>query len=218
MVANKKLENGIDPAELLTGRGPGQSRVQFAAGQTLYPQGDHADALFYIERGWVKISVVTPGGKEAVVGLHGKGDFFGLGGFTGRRLGTAAALTDGAAIRITADALTHMMRQAPGFAQTFTAYLTRQHLRDQEDLVDHLTASAERRLARTLVRLAEIKEDDARRVPFHINQSMLAEMVGTTRPRINFFINKFKRLGFIDQEWPGGIRVHDGLREFLSRV
>jgi len=218
MVTNKKSNGGNDLTELLTGRGSGQSRVQFTAGQTICRQGDDADAVFYLECGWIKISIMTPSGKEAVIGLRGNGDFFGLGGLIGRRWSDATAFTDGSAVRITMAALTRMLRQTPGFARAFTSYLTLQLLRDQESLVDHLTTSAEKRLARTLVRLAEIKEGDATRVKFHINQAMLADMVGTTRPRVNFFINKFKRLGFIDHDWPGRIRVHGGLREFLSRT
>ena len=218
MVTNKRWRSGIDPAELLMGHGSGQSRVQFKAGETIFTQGDHADALFYLERGWIKISVVTPGGKEAVVGLRGKGEFFGLGSLVGQRHVTATTLTDSLAIRITTAAFVHLLRHETEFAETFTTYLVGQHIRDQESLVDHLTASAEKRLAHTLIRLAEVKHDDAAEVPFQVNQTMLAEMVGTTRPRINYFINKFKRHGFIDDEGPGRIRVYDRLRDFLSRA
>jgi len=216
MAKDKRKQTNFDPKSLVTGRGPGQSRVTFAPNQVIYAQGDSGDAAYYIESGWVKISAVSPNGKEAVVAIRGEGEFFGTRCLVTGRTGTTSALTACAAIRITKSALIRLLREEPDFAVLFAKILVCQSIHDQENLVDHLTNSAEKRLARALVQLANAEEGgDSRPISTPINQGILASMIGTTRPRISFFMNKFKRDGLIEYRRDGGLRVHDGLRKFL---
>jgi len=156
MAKQERRRNKFDPPWLLSGRGAGQSRLQFAAEQTICAQDDPADAVFYIESGLVKMSTVSPSGKEAVVSLRGAGDFFGVRSLIGRhrRVTTATALTDCTVVRIATSAATRLLREEPNFAEIYTTYLTRQHARDQENLADLLINSAEKRLARVLLQLA----------------------------------------------------------------
>jgi CRP-like cAMP-binding protein len=210
MARDKGRKSLFDPGRLLTGYGAGQSRLQFPPEHFIYAQGDTAEALFYVERGQVKISVVVPSGKEAVVGIRGEGEFFGEACLAGRRrrIGAAMALTDCSILRITTAAMTRLLHDEPTFADAFIAYEVDQRLSDNESLVDQLTNSAERRLARTLLRLADFGRGNVPGpIPARVNQTMLAEMVGTTRSRINFFMNKFKRQGLIEYYRNGEVRV-----------
>lgn len=218
MAQEQQKREDADFAKFLTGHGAGHSRQRFAAGETVYSQGSSADAVFYIEDGWVKIAVVLPSGKEAVIALRGKGDFVGTRCLIGRRSGMTVALTTCSLIRVTKSALIRMLREEPDFAVKFATYLVWASTRGQERFVDQLINPAERRLARTLLQLAENNGgDDPRLISAPINQAILASMIGTTRPRVSAFMNKFKRQGFIEYDRNGHIRVHDGLRGFLLK-
>lgn len=216
MSKDKRKKPTFDLASLLTGRGAGQSRLSFPPDQVIYPQGSHADAMFYVESGRVKVSVVSPSGKEAVVGIRGEGQFFGARCLIDRRTGTATALTACTLIRVTKAALTRLLREQSDFAVMFTTYLVRQSLNDQESIVDHLTNPAEKRLVRTLLQLANALDDDGpHTISTPINQAVLANMIGTTRSRISFFMNKFKRQGLIIYHRNGQISVLPALRGAL---
>jgi CRP/FNR family transcriptional regulator, cyclic AMP receptor protein len=178
----------------------------------VFSQGDPADAVFYIREGKVKISVVSERGKEAVVALHGKGDFFGEGCLTGQplRLATAATMTDCVITRIEKAAIVRVLHDEPKFSEMFMAYLLTRNARVEEDLVDQLFNSSEKRLARVLLLMANFGKD-GRTEPVigKISQETLAEIVGTTRSRVSVFMNKFRRLGFI--EYNGHLEVHNSL-------
>lgn len=213
----KGHSEAFDAQKLLTGRKAGQSRLQVGAGETIYAQGDPADAMFYVETGWVKITHIGPNGKEAIVAIRQGGDFFGSRCLVARRAGAAVALTPCSLIRVTTSALIRLLREEPAFAVMFTTYLVQQAIGDQESLVDHLTNPAEKRLARTLLQLAAGGGDrDPQPIPAPISQAVLASMIGTTRPRINFFMNKFKRLGFIDYDRDRQIGVRASLRTLIE--
>ena len=201
--------------QLLTGRGPGQSRERFAPAQVIYAQGDPANAMFYVESGRVLIATVTPSGKEAVVAIRREGELFGTRCLVDRRAGGATALTASTLVRVSAATLNRLLRTEPDFAVTFATYLVSQSINDQDMLVDYLTNSAERRLARALLQLADDVSSDDLPVSTPINQAVLAKMIGTTRPRVSFFMNKFKRQGFIEYGRGGDLTVRDGLRRFL---
>lgn len=216
MAKNKRTKETLDLRRMLTGHGAGQSRQRFAPAQVIYAQGGAADAMIYVESGWVKITVVAPSGKEAVVALRGEGDFLGTRCLIGRRMGMAIALTACSVIRVTTSALIRMLREEPDFAVMFATYLVRQSVQDQENLVDQLTNSAEKRLARTLLRLADFScGDSVRPIPARVNQTVLAEMVGTTRSRVSVFMNKFKRRGLIEYNRVGDISVREALQNTL---
>lgn len=217
MARDERRNDVVDPGRLLTGQGAGQLRLQLAPGQILFSQGDRADAVFYVESGWLQMSVITPDGKEAVTALRGKAEFLGTRSLIRHRhTATATALTACALVRVCASALVRLLREQPDFAEMFATYLVRQSLLDQEILVNQLTNSAERRLARALVRLADVEPGrDPGLVPARINQTLLAKMVGTTRSRVNFFMNKFKREGLIEYHRAGDIRVRHALHHVL---
>lgn len=159
---------------------------------------------------------MSESGKEAVVAIRGPGEFFGTRCLVDRRTGMAAALTACSLIRVTTSALIRLLREEPNFAVMFATYLVKQSIRDQENLVDHLTNPAEKRLARTLLQLANyVDSGDPRSISTPINQGMLANMIGTTRPRVSFFMNKFRRQGLIEYTRDGGLTVRDGLRRYL---
>jgi len=181
-------------------------------------QGDPADAAYYVESGRVKISTVTPTGKEAVIAIRGPGQFFGTRCLVGGRMGTATALIACSLVRVSTSALIRLLREEPDFAVMFATYLARQSIDDQESIVDHLINPAEKRLARTLLQLADSAGDDRndrRSISVTINQAVLANMVGTTRSRINFFMNRFKRQGYIEYDRNGSLSVRRSLLGFL---
>lgn len=210
MTQDRRAADELDLRAVLTGRGPGQSRLQLAPEHVIYAQGDAADALFYIESGWVKLSAVVPSGKEPVIALRRADEFFGVRSMVGtRRQATATTLTDCSLVRVTKSAVNQLLREQPDFAVTFAVSLVRRSIFDQESLIDHLTNSAEKRLARTLLQLAsEASGDDAHFIPGGINQALLASMIGTTRSRVSVFLNKFKRQGLITYGRSGQVRVH----------
>lgn len=216
MATDKQERRGFDPRSVLTGHGPGQMRCWFRLGDSVYEQGDPGDAIFFVENGWIKMTSVSGDGREAVLALRGPGEFLGSRCLLDlSRASTATALTDCSVVRVTKPMLTSLLRNVPDFAEMFATYLVRQSVEDQELLVDQLTNSAERRLARALLRLAVSGSGgDAAPIPARINQTLLAEMVGTTRSRVNFFMNKFKRERLIEYNRVGDINV----RNTLSRV
>ncbi len=214
---DKQRRETFDPAKFLTGHGAGQSRIQFAPHHVIFAQGDRADALFLIESGWVKITYVSPSGKEMVIALRGDGKFVGTRSLILRhRTATVTTLTGCSLIRVTTSALIDLLREEPDFAEMFTTYLVRQSLRGQVNLISQLHNSAERRLARVLLQLASYAPGpDPQPVSMHINQADLANMIGTTRSRVSFFLNKFKRQGFIEYDHDGHLSVRGALVRFL---
>jgi CRP/FNR family transcriptional regulator, cyclic AMP receptor protein len=210
MTKDRRTKDEFDLRKVLTGRGPGQSRLKLAPEHVIYAQGDAADALFYVESGWVKMSAVVPSGKEPVIAIRRGDEFFGVRSMVAaRRQATATALTDCSLVRVTRSALNRLLREQPDFAVTFAAYLVRRSIFDQESLIDHLTSSAEKRLARTLLQLAsEVGVDDAPFIPARrVNQALLANMIGTTRSRVSVFLSKFKRQGLITYDRHGHMSV-----------
>jgi CRP/FNR family transcriptional regulator, cyclic AMP receptor protein len=186
--------------------------MRFARDAVVFTQGDPANSVFYIQDGAVKLSVLSSAGKEAVVGMLGPGDFFGEGCLAGQplRMGTATAVVPTTALRIQKTEMIRTLHEQMAFSERFIAHMLVRNIRIEEDLVDQLFNSSEKRLARTLLLLARYgKETRTHRVLPKLSQESLAEMVGTTRSRVNFFMNKFRKLGFI--EYNGALKVHSSL-------
>jgi CRP/FNR family transcriptional regulator, cyclic AMP receptor protein len=192
--------------------GDGRSINAYKSGQVVFSQGEPADAVFHIQKGKVKVTVVSEQGKEAVVAMLGTSDFFGEACLAGQvqRVTTAAAMTDSTIVRLDKAAILRVIHEEPEFAEMFIAHLLGRAIRVEADLVDQLFNSSEKRLARLLLLLANFgKEGRPEPVIAKISQETLAEMIGTTRSRVSFFMNKFRKLGFI--EYNGGIEVHSSL-------
>ncbi len=209
-VAKEKRE--FDPNKFLAIIGEGRTSRLISAKQAIYAQGAAADAVFYIQKGAVRLTVVSTDGKEATLGILRPGDFFGEGCLTGQpfRLGSAAAAADCTLMRIRKSAMVLALRREPSLAEMFLQYVLGRNIRYEADLVDQLFSSSEKRLARTLLLLAQVSiGGEAETILYKISQETLAEMVGTTRSRVNFFMNKFKQLGFI--EYNGGLKVNPSL-------
>jgi CRP/FNR family transcriptional regulator, cyclic AMP receptor protein len=190
----------------------GKTTGKYTPKKAIFRQGDPADSIFYIEKGKVKVGVVSTRGKEAVVGILGPGDFLGEGCLAGqaRRMATATPLTDCTIVRIEKEATVQALRNDAGFSEIFLAYLLVRNIRVQEDLVDQLFNSSEKRLARVLLLLANYgQEGKPDLVIEKISQETLAEMIGTTRSRVSHFMNKFRKLGFI--KYNGTLEVHSSL-------
>jgi CRP/FNR family cyclic AMP-dependent transcriptional regulator len=191
----------------------GRTITNYGKNQAVFSQGEAADSVFYIREGKVKVTVRSDQGKEAVVAIHGKGDFFGEGCLNGQslRLASAVAMADSTIIMgITKAAIVRTLREQPKFAEKFMAHLLARNARVEEDLVDQLFNSSEKRLARALLLMANFgKEGTPDPVITKVSQETLAEMVGTTRARVNTFMNKFRKLGFI--EYDGEMKVHPSL-------
>jgi CRP/FNR family transcriptional regulator, cyclic AMP receptor protein len=203
---------GFDSAVFLSKVSAGKTILPCQRDQVLFAQGDPADAVFYIQSGKVKMAVTSESGKEAVVAVLEIGSFFGEGCLNGqpRRLATATALTEGAVLRIAKEVMVRALRTEPAFAARFMSYLLQRNSRVEEDLVDQLFNSSEKRLARVLLLLANFGKDRQHEpILPKISQEVLAEMVGTTRSRVSFFMNKFRKLGFI--EYNDTIEVHQSL-------
>ena len=202
----------FDPKSFLARVGEGRSIGKHRKGSAIFSQGDRADAVFYIQKGKVKITVVSAQGKEAVVGILGADEFFGeacLGGQT-LRLTTAVALGDAVIVRLEKAAIVRVLHEQPAFSEVFIAHLLARTIRVEADLVDQLFNSSEKRLARLLLILANFgKEGTPQPIIPAISQEMLAEMIGTTRSRVSSFMNKFRELGFID--YNGTLQVHSSL-------
>ncbi len=217
MAKDKRRKKAFDPGSLLTGNGPGQERSRFAPGDAVYEQGDPGDSVVFVESGWIKMAILAGSGREAVIALRGPGEFVGARCLLGvPRASTATALTDCSVVRLTTSALVSLLRGVPDFAEMFATYLVRQGMHDQENVVDHLTHSAEQRLVRTLLRLANGAQGDSS-IPTRISQALFAKMVGTTRSRVSFFMNRFKRQGFIEYGRDGRVRVHNSLRNAMAK-
>ena len=202
----------IDPKSFLAQVGEGRSIVNYRKDQVVFSQGEAADAVFYLQKGKVKITVVSEQGKEAVIALLGSDDFFGEGCLAGqpRRMATVATMTDCAIIRLEKTSMMRLIHDEPAFSEMFMAHLLARTIRVEEDLIDQLFNSSEKRLARLLLLLANFGKDGRPEpVIAKISQETLAEMIGTTRARVSFFMNKFRKLGFID--YNGGIEVHSSL-------
>ena len=190
----------------------GRTISTYQTKQKIYSQGDAADSVFYIREGNVKVCVISELGKEAVVALHSKGDFFGEGCLTGQalRLATVMAMTECVIMRLDKAAIVNVLRDEPKFAEAFMSFLLIRNARVEEDLVDQLFNSSEKRLARLLLLMANFgKEGKPEKVITKISQETLAEMIGTTRSRVSTFMNKFRKLGFI--EYNGKLSVHSSL-------
>jgi CRP/FNR family cyclic AMP-dependent transcriptional regulator len=202
----------FDVKSFLSSVGAGRSMVKVPAKKILFQQGDPADTVFYIQSGKIQIGVVSEHGKEAVIAMLGSGDFFGEGCLTGQPLylASATAMSESTIARIEKQAMIRVLRDEPTFSEMFVTFLLGRNIQFESDLVDQLFNSSERRLARVLLLLANFgKEGKLETVIPKISQEVLAAKVGTTRSRINFFMNKFRKLGFI--EYNGGLHVHSGL-------
>ena len=192
----------------------GRLKLTLPKKQTVFSQGDSADSVFYIQKGKVKLSVVAKRGKEATIGILNEGDFFGEGCLTGQplRMCTATAVTDCTVMRIDKKSMMEVIHSEHSFSDMFVAYLLTRNIRYEEDLVDQLFNSSEKRLARILLLLAHFGKDGKPEVAIpKISQESLAEMVGTTRGRVNFFMNRFRKLGFINYHAGGALQVHSSL-------
>jgi CRP/FNR family cyclic AMP-dependent transcriptional regulator len=202
----------FDAEAFLESAGAARGSKSFPKGKTVFSQGEPSDSVMYIQKGGVKISVLSRTGKEAVVAMLGPGDFFGEGALTGQsiRIGTATATMATTALVIDKAVMLQLLHDEPTFSERFISYMLTRNLRIEADLVDHLFNSSEKRLARVLLLLARYGDQGGpeRRIP-KISQETLAEMVGTTRSRVNFFMNKFRDLGFI--EYNGDIKVNTSL-------
>ena len=214
-LAKKKIR-GFDPKIFLATIGDGQKNLTFTKKQGIFAQGDKADSVFYIQKGKVKLTVVSKTGREATIGLLSGGDFFGEGSLAGQalRMGSAAAMTDCEIQRIDKKVMMDALHREPALSEMFVAYLLARNVRYEEDLVDQLFNSSEKRLARILLLLAHFgKEGVPEAVIPKISQESLAEMVGTTRSRVSFFMNRFRKLGFVDYSGgpDGGLQVHSSL-------
>ncbi len=212
VLATRKKRD-FDPRKFLATIGEGRRVVAFPKKQTIFMQGDAADAVFYIQEGKVRLTVVSKIGREATLGILGAGDFFGEGGLAGQplRMGSATAMTDCELLQIDKKAMMLALHREHAFSDLFVAYLLARNIRYEEDLVDQLFNSSEKRLARMLLLLAHFgKEGVPQTVIPKISQETLAEMVGTTRSRVSFFMNRFRKLGFVDYDG-SGLQVHSSL-------
>jgi CRP/FNR family cyclic AMP-dependent transcriptional regulator len=192
--------------------GEGRTILACEAGEVIFTQGDAADSILYIQKGKVKLTVVSKEGKEAVVAILGSGDFFGEGCLARQhiRMATASTMSECSVMRLEKVVVKRMLHQEPAFSELLLSYMLVRTIRIEEDLVDQLFNSSEKRLARALLLLANFgKEGAPEMISPKISQEMLAEMIGTTRSRVNFFMNKFRRLGFID--YNGDIEVRSSL-------
>lgn len=202
----------FDPKTFFARAGDGWSILHCQKHQILFTQGDVANGVFYIQEGWVKLTVISPQGKEAVIAILGTGDFFGETCLAGELvcLATATSLDASTIVRIDRAAMNRVLHNEPAFSQLFLTYLLSRNIRIQEDVADQLLNSAERRLARTLLLLAHSAKESTPDLAIpKISQETLAEMIGTTRSRVSFFMNRFKKLGFI--EYTDGLHVHTSL-------
>jgi CRP-like cAMP-binding protein len=192
----------------------GRKSIFVGKKQRIFTQGETADAVFYIQQGKVRLTVVSKTGKEATIGILGEGSFFGEGSLAGQplRMGSAAAVTDCALLRMEKQAMMNALHHERAFSDMFVEYLLARNIRYEEDLVDQLFNSSEKRLARLLLMLAHFGKDGVPEpvVP-KISQETLAEMVGTTRSRVSFFMNRFRKLGLIQYSAEGGLEVHSSL-------
>jgi CRP/FNR family transcriptional regulator, cyclic AMP receptor protein len=211
-----KTTRAFDPNTFLATIGAGRKSLAVSKKQGIFAQGDVADAVFYIQKGKVRLTVVSKTGREATIGIVDEGNFFGEGSLAGQtlRMGAASAMTDCQLLRIEKKAMMDALHREHAFSDMFVAYLLKRNIRYEEDLVDQLFNSSEKRLARVLLLLAHFGKDGIpETVVPKISQETLAEMVGTTRSRVSFFMNRFRKLGFINYAsgLDGGLQVHSSL-------
>jgi CRP/FNR family cyclic AMP-dependent transcriptional regulator len=215
-MATRKAPTPFDPKTFLSKIGKGKTLMRYRTKQGIFAQGDAADAVYYLQKGQVKLSVVSQQGKEAVIALLGAGDFFGEGCLAGQplRMATATAILDCSIVRIEKQTIIRVLHDEPTFSTLFITHLLSRNIRIEEDLVDQLFNSSEKRLARILLLLANFgKEGKPEKVIPKISQEVLAEMIGTTRSRVSYFMNKFRKLGFI--EYNGSLEVHSSLLNII---
>jgi len=206
-----KQKPTFDVQAFLDSAGVSRRVVEYRRSQTIYTQGDPATSVMYIQKGGVKLSVVNEAGKEAVLAILGPGEFFGEGSMAGQsiRMGTATAITPTSLLVIERNEMARVLHTEHALSDRFVSYMLSRNIRIEEDLIDQLFNSSEKRLARTLLLLASYgQEQQSQKMP-QVSQEMLAEMIGTTRSRVNFFMNKFRKLGFI--HYNGGLQVHNSL-------
>lgn len=217
-MAKKAKIAAFDPKDFVARTGDGRTNEIFRADDVIFHQGDAANAVYYLQSGKAKMTTTARSGKEAVIAILESGDFFGEGCLIGQtqRIATVTAMTDCAVLRMDKAAMIRELHNEPAFSELFIAYLLNRNSRVEEDFIDQLFNSSEKRLARTLLLLANFGKDGKHEpVVTKISQEMLAEMVGTTRSRVSFFMNKFRRLGFI--EYNGGLHVHTSLLNMVLR-
>jgi CRP-like cAMP-binding protein len=219
--ANGKAGNGetaFDPKTFLATVNHGRTVSDYRQGDVVFLQASPADAVFYIQKGKIKIVVASKQGKEAVVAILGPGDFFGEGCLIGQplRLATARAMAESEVMRVSKGEMIRVLHAEPAFGELFTAHLLTRNSRVEEDLVDQLFNSSEKRLARTLLLLANFGKDGGPQpITTPISQETLAEIIGTTRSRVSQFMNKFRKLGFID--YNGHLQIHSSLLSVILR-
>jgi len=214
----KAQPNDFDAQAFLAKVGEGKTVLAFHKNETVFAQGDAADAIFYIQKGRVKVVVLSAQGKEAIVGILEPGQFFGEGCLNGNalRISTTKALEECVITAITKPAMLAALHAEPKFSELFMSYLLKRNSRIEEDLIDQLFNSSEKRLARLLLLLADFGKDGSRQpTKVRVSQETLAEMIGTTRSRVSFFMNKFRKLGFIS--YNGEIEVHNSLLNAVLR-
>jgi CRP/FNR family transcriptional regulator, cyclic AMP receptor protein len=220
IASSSKIKSKLKPREkrafnvqaFLDSAGLARRIVEYRRSQKIYAQGDPASSVMYIQKGGVKLSVVNAVGKEAVVGILGPGDFFGEGCLAGQdiRMGTVTAITPTAILVIEKNEMMRVLHAEHALSDRFMSYILSRNIRIEEDLVDQLFNSSEKRLARTLLLLARYgKQSQPQKMLPKVSQEMLGEMIGTTRARVSFFMNKFRKLGFIS--YNGGLEVHNSL-------
>lgn len=219
MKINRSKKNFFDPRKFLATEGTGRQLREFRRGERIFSQGEHAESLMYVQKGGVKFSVVNGVGKEAVVALYGPGDFVGVGcmGHQPVRVGTATAMTPATVLAIGRNEMLRALHNGPRLSDHFIDYMIGRNIRMEADLVDQIFNPCEKRLARTLLLLAGSGKQDPKADPVlpSLSQKTLAAMVGTTRSRVNFFMNKFRRLGFI--ECNGKIKINKTLLAIILR-
>jgi CRP/FNR family transcriptional regulator, cyclic AMP receptor protein len=213
-VTAAKKRRKFDPQTFLSTIDGGRTIATFSKKQPIFAQGDSSDSVFSIQKGKVRLTVVSKTGKEATIGILNEGDFFGEGCLTGQpfRMCSATAMTDCSVMRIDKKSMVEVLHREHEFSDMFVAYLLTRNIRYEEDLADQLFNSSEKRLARILLLLAHFGKEGKPEVAIpKISQETLAEMVGTTRGRVNFFMNRFRQLGFIDYHGGEGLQVHSSL-------
>jgi CRP/FNR family cyclic AMP-dependent transcriptional regulator len=208
----KTGQPSFNPRRFLARVGEGRTIAGYRKDQTVFTQGDPAQALYYIQKGKIKLTVLSKHGKAAVIAFFGPGDFFGEGCLAGqpKRMASAAAVSQSSVVRLEKSAIVRVLQQEPAFAELFLHYLLSRNIQIEEDLVDHLFNSSEKRLARVLLLLANFgKEGTPEPVISKISQEKLASIIGTSRSRVRFFMNKFQKMGFI--AYNGRLEVHSSL-------
>lgn len=217
-MAKHQQKVAFDPAKYLAAAGVGKKVVAYGKGQTIFSQGEPSHSAMYVQRGGVKLTVISSQGKEAVIGLLTAGEFFGEGCIAGQplRTVTATATESTSVLVIGKKELIRVIHEEPEFSDRFVLHMLRRNVRIEEDLADQLFNSSEKRLARTLMLVARYgKEDQSEKVVAKISQETLAEMVGTTRSRVSYFMNKFRKLGYI--KYNGGLQINSSLLRIVLR-